>query len=163
MADPAPAPAFQIQTSRHFAAFLAAQRTSLAFTTYQSGKLFLIGLKPTGELSVFERTFNRCMGLWADAPDALDEHAYQLWRFENALRAGRDRTNGYDRLYVPRDGPHDRRPRRPRRRRRRATAASSSSTRSSRCLATVSETAQLPRALAAAVRLASSRPRTAAT
>ena len=35
----------------------------LAFTTYQTGKLFLLGRTPTGRLAVFERTFNRAMGL----------------------------------------------------------------------------------------------------
>ena len=104
MADPAPAaPAFQIQSSRHFAAFLAAQRASLAFSTYQSGKLFLLGLKPTGELAVFERTFNRCMGLWADGQTLWMSTACQLWRFENALAPG-EIDNGFDRLYVPRTG-----------------------------------------------------------
>jgi uncharacterized protein (TIGR03032 family) len=102
MADPA-APAFQIATSRHFASFLAAQRTSLAFSTYQTGKLFLIGLKPTGELSVFERTFNRCMGLWSDAETLWMSTAWQLWRCENAL-APNEIDHGFDRLYVPRVG-----------------------------------------------------------
>ena len=100
MATPAPPPAFQVQSSRHFAAFLAAQRTSLAFSTYQSGKLFLVGLKPTGELSIFERTFNRCMGLWADGQTLWMSTAWQLWRCENALAPG-EADNGFDRLYVP--------------------------------------------------------------
>jgi uncharacterized protein (TIGR03032 family) len=103
MAERAPPPAFQITTSRHFAAFLAAQRTSLAFSTYQTGKLFLIGLKPTGELSVFERTFNRCMGLWSDAETLWMSTAWQLWRCANALAPG-EVENGFDRLYVPRTG-----------------------------------------------------------
>ena len=44
----ATAPRLEITTSRQFAAWLADHRVSLAFTTYQSGKLFLIGLKPDG-------------------------------------------------------------------------------------------------------------------
>ncbi len=36
---------------------------SLAFTTYQAGKDFLLGLKPDGRLDIFNRTFERCMGL----------------------------------------------------------------------------------------------------
>ena len=39
------------------------QRTSLAFATYQAGKLFLIGLKEDGRLPIFELTFIQCMGL----------------------------------------------------------------------------------------------------
>jgi uncharacterized protein DUF4915 len=60
------APAFELIASRQFNSWLAEQRVSLAFTTYQTGKLFLIGLQPDGRLSVFERTFNRCLGLWGD-------------------------------------------------------------------------------------------------
>ena len=58
-------PTFELSASRQFNAWLVEQKLSLAFTTYQSGKLFLIGVKPDGRLSVFERTFNRCMGLCA--------------------------------------------------------------------------------------------------
>ncbi len=47
-------------------AWLAEQKISLAFTTYETGKLFLLGHKPEGALAVVERTFNRAMGLWAD-------------------------------------------------------------------------------------------------
>ena len=36
---------FEVTTSRQFPAWLAGQNTSLAFTTYETGKLFLIGLK----------------------------------------------------------------------------------------------------------------------
>ncbi len=96
-------PKFELTTSRQFAAWLAEERVSLAFTTYQSGKLFLIGVRGDGRLSVFERTFNRCMGLWA-SPDTLYMSAlYQLWRFENALAPGQAHK-GYDRLYVPQVG-----------------------------------------------------------
>jgi hypothetical protein len=51
--------------SPHLAAWLAEQSVSLAFTTYQSGKLFLLGCYPDGRLAAFERTFDRATGLWA--------------------------------------------------------------------------------------------------
>ena len=60
-------PTLEITSSRQFPAWLAEQKLSLALTTYQIGKLFLIGLKESGELSIFERSFNRCMGLCATA------------------------------------------------------------------------------------------------
>src|SRR5512134_3012380 len=103
MAEAAKEPAFQVLSSRHFTAWLAEQRASLALSTYQSGKLFLLGLKTTGELSVFERTFNRCMGLWGDGQALWMSSAFQLWRFENALAAGQW-EDGFDGLYVPRTG-----------------------------------------------------------
>ena len=97
-------PKLVITGSRQFNAWLAEQRLSLAFTTYQAGKLFFIGLTPPeGRLSIFERTFNRCMGLCADGDTLWMSSLYQLWRFENALEPGRAH-DGYDRLYVPQVG-----------------------------------------------------------
>ena len=54
---------FALSTSRHFPEWLASTGGGIAFTTYQAGKLFLLGVKPDGKLSVFERTFPRCMGI----------------------------------------------------------------------------------------------------
>jgi uncharacterized protein (TIGR03032 family) len=100
-AEPAAAePQLEIMGSRQFNSWLAEQNMSLAFTTYQSGKLFLIGMQPNGRLSVFERTFNRCMGLYATEQTLYMTSLYQLWRFENSLERGQAH-NGYDRLYVP--------------------------------------------------------------
>ncbi|MGH8582680.1 MAG: TIGR03032 family protein [Gammaproteobacteria bacterium] len=96
----APEPKLEITTSRQFTAWLFEQNLSLAFSTYQSGKLFLLGLQPDGRLSVFERTFNRAMGLWGDGQTLYLSTLYQLWRFENALEPGQY-ANRYDRLYVP--------------------------------------------------------------
>lgn len=96
-------PKLELTGSRQFTAWLAQHRVSLAFTTYQTGKLFLIGLQSDGKLSVFERTFNRCMGLWADQQTLWMSSLYQLWRFQNVLDHGQ-LANGYDRLYVPQVG-----------------------------------------------------------
>ena len=96
-------PKFKLTASRQFTAWLADQCVSLAFTTYQTGKLLLIGLRPDGRLSVFERTFNRCMGLWASPQTLYMSSLYQLWRFDDALEPGQ-LHNGYDRLYVPQLG-----------------------------------------------------------
>lgn len=103
MPSPAPTPQLEIAGSRQFPSWLREQRLSLAFTTYQTGKLFLVGLKPDGKLSIFERTFERCMGLCAtaDAQTLWMSSIYQLWRFENALPAGTQAPGGYDRLFVP--------------------------------------------------------------
>src|ERR1700689_5545261 len=84
-------------------AWLAEQQVSLAFTTYQTGKLFLLGLHPEGRLAVFERTFNRAMGLWAGGQTLCLGTQYQLWRFENLLLAG-ELHQGHDPLYVPKIG-----------------------------------------------------------
>ena len=99
----AEAPWIEVTGSPHLAGWLAQQHISLAFTTYQTGKLFFLGLRPDGGLAVFERTFSRAMGLWADGQTLWLGTLYQLWRFENALRPG-ETHQGHDRLYVPRAG-----------------------------------------------------------
>src|SRR5262245_60305576 len=96
-------PWLQVSCSRHFPAWLADQNVSLAFSTYQTGKLFLLGRNPEGGLAVFERTLTRSMGLWADGQTLWLSTEYQIWRFENALRPG-ESYQGHDRLYVPRVG-----------------------------------------------------------
>ncbi len=96
-------PSLELSCSRQFTAWLAEQNLSLAFTTYQAGKVFFIGLQPDGQLSVFERSFNRCMGLWLSSSTLYLSELYQLWRFENALESGQ-MHNGYDCLYVPQVG-----------------------------------------------------------
>lgn len=93
----------ELLPSRQFPDWLHEQQISLAVTTYQAGKLMLIGLQPNGRLSVFERTFNRCMGLWADAETLWMTSLFQIWRFANIL-APQQEHDGYDRLYVPRVG-----------------------------------------------------------
>ena len=96
-------PLFEVMASRQLTAWLVEQRVGLAFTTYQTGKLFLIGLQPDGRLSVFERTFNRCLGLWGDGQTLWMTSLYQLWRFENVLESGQS-ANGFDRVFVPQVG-----------------------------------------------------------
>jgi uncharacterized protein (TIGR03032 family) len=93
-------PWVEVSGSSRLAAWLAEQRVSLAFTTYQTGKLFLLGHTPAGGLAVSERTFNRAMGLWADSQTLWLSTLYQVWRFENPLQPG-ELYQGCDRLYVP--------------------------------------------------------------
>ncbi|MBE9002780.1 TIGR03032 family protein [Nostoc sp. LEGE 12447] len=90
----------EINASRQFTPWLLEQNLSLAFTTYQAGKLFFIGLQQGGKLSVFERTFERCMGLYAYGSSLYMSSLYQLWRFENILQPGQVHDN-YDAVYLP--------------------------------------------------------------
>lgn len=64
--------------SRQFTNWLADQNASLAFTTYQAGKVFLLGLREDRKISLYERTFNRCMGLYADQNSMYLSSLYQL-------------------------------------------------------------------------------------
>ncbi|MEE4637965.1 MAG: DUF4915 domain-containing protein, partial [Wenzhouxiangella sp.] len=59
-------PPFSLQFSRHFESWLSSFNASIAFTTYQAGKVFMLGIGESG-ISVAERTYARCMGLAAQA------------------------------------------------------------------------------------------------
>ncbi len=96
-----------ILASPGFMGWMIAQRLSLAVTTYQIGKLLLLGAQPDGRLGLAERTWNRCMGLAIAGAGARQAQTmymstlYQLWRFENALPPGGVTPDGHDRLFVP--------------------------------------------------------------
>ncbi len=83
--------------------WLIRQNVSLAFSTYQTGKLFLVGHNDQGQLSGYERTFERAMGLAGDGQSITMATQYQLWRLENVLQPD-ETLEGYDRLYVPQVG-----------------------------------------------------------
>lgn len=89
--------------SRKLTGWLNEHHVSLAVSTYQAGKLLLVGTKSDGGLAIFERTFNRCMGLWTDAQTMWMSTRYQMWRLENMLAEG-EVQGGFDRLFVPQLG-----------------------------------------------------------
>jgi len=94
----------EFNPSRTFAAWLSASGASLAFTTYQANKIFFVGTQPDGaRLSIFERSFERCMGMGFGGGRLWLSSLYQLWRFENFLGAGQNR-DGYDAVFVPVEG-----------------------------------------------------------
>lgn len=95
--------ALAVETSPGFTAWLAEQNIGLAFTTYQTSRLFLVGRQPDGQLALTERIFPRAMGLWADGQTLWLSTLYQLWRLENVLGPG-ERYLEHDRLYAPRMG-----------------------------------------------------------
>jgi uncharacterized protein (TIGR03032 family) len=94
---------FALTTSRHFSEWLASTGGSLAFTTYQAGKLFLLGVQDDGRLSVFERSFPRCMGLAvsADGRGLVLATEYQIHRFDNVMSPGQADAQGFDGTYAP--------------------------------------------------------------
>jgi uncharacterized protein (TIGR03032 family) len=94
---------FALTSSRHFPEWLASTGGSLAFTTYQAGKLFLIGLQPDGRLAIFERSFPRCMGLGVsrDGQSLVLATEFQIQRFDNILAPGQTAEGGVDALYAP--------------------------------------------------------------
>ena len=75
--------AFKMTTSRHFLSWLTEQGPSIALTAYQIGKLFLLGLKANGDLSIFERSFNRCTAMCPTSNGYYMSSLYRVRRFEN--------------------------------------------------------------------------------
>jgi len=96
-------PKLTLTQSRGFGGWLESVGGSLAFTTYQAGKVFFVGLQDNGRLSIFERSFPRPMGLAvsADARTLLMATQAQIFRFDNVLSAG-ERQGQFDAVYTPR-------------------------------------------------------------
>ena len=93
----------ELYSSRQFPDWLAQQNISLALTTYQTGQLLFLGVNPSGQLSGFERHYDRAMGLHATPERLYLSCKYQLWQLDNALKPG-ELYNHYDKLYIPRIG-----------------------------------------------------------
>ncbi|GAB3097474.1 TIGR03032 family protein [Lysobacter terrae] len=89
--------------SRGLAGWLSTNRISLAISSYQSGRLYLVGSDPHGRVSFFERIFERAMGIVGNAQRIYLGGLYQLWRFENALRPNELIHGQFDKCYVPRN------------------------------------------------------------
>jgi uncharacterized protein (TIGR03032 family) len=95
-------PVFELTTSRGFVAWLSGLGGSLAFSTYQAGKVFLIGIRPDGTVAVFERSFARAMGLavGADGQSLYVATQLQIMRFDNILPAGQ-MHGAHDAVFAP--------------------------------------------------------------
>lgn len=89
--------------SRGLGGWLASNSISLAVTSYQTGRLYLVGSEPNGRVSFFERVFERAMGVVGNRQRIYLGGLYQLWRFENILRKSQVIHKIYDRCFVPRN------------------------------------------------------------
>ena len=108
--------------SPDLAGWLARTRTTIALTSYQSGKFYLIGANPRGGLMVHERLYEKAMGLCAPSA-ALVSRARgkdegegdvregdtlllatlnQIVRFSDVLEADQRVNDLYDACFVPR-------------------------------------------------------------
>ncbi len=85
-----------------FVGMLAKLKVSIAVTSYQSGKLYLLGQNPKGGLMINERFFEKAMGLYSDGNTLLLATLFQIQRFENILEKDQSVNNTHDACYVPR-------------------------------------------------------------
>lgn len=89
--------------SRGLYDWLNSNHVSLAISSYQSGRVYLVGTNKKGQVAFFERVFERAMGIVGDAHRIYLGTLYQLWRFENVLRRGEVIHGEHDKCYVPRN------------------------------------------------------------
>ena len=93
----------QISVSRGFGNWLTRNRCSLAFTSYQTGQLFLVGRLPNGQVSFHQQNYVRAMGIHATPARLYVGSLFQVWRLENVLAPHERANESFDRLYVPRN------------------------------------------------------------
>lgn len=92
-----------ISVSRGLNAWLRSHDTSFAFTSYQTGQLFLVGSHPGGTVSFNQQDFQRAMGVcWMPGRLYLGS-LFQLWRLENMLKPGEIGNQAFDTVLVPRN------------------------------------------------------------
>jgi len=93
----------QISVSRGFGNWLIRNNCSLAFSSYQTGQLFLVGMLPNGQVSFHQQNYVRAMGLHATPQRLYVGSLFQIWRLENVLAPHERANENFDRLYVPRN------------------------------------------------------------
>lgn len=76
---------------------------SIAFTSYQSGRLYLLGRGAEKKLALHEALWPQAMGVVGDAQRLYLGTLTQLVRLENALAPGQLANGKHDRVYVPRN------------------------------------------------------------
>ncbi len=92
-------PGFSISSSDGLWNWLHESQISIAFTSYQSNRLFLVGCH-ADRLAIKQRLFDKPMGLYAQGNSLYMSTRYQLWQLENRLAAG-ETYEGSDCLYIP--------------------------------------------------------------
>ena len=93
---------FPLRMSEGFEAWLATANASLVFAM-PPAKLMFVGLDDAGGIAIFERTFDKAMGIAHDAErDAIYVGTRrEIWKLQNVLTPGERTEGGHDRLYVP--------------------------------------------------------------
>ncbi len=83
--------------------FLETNAISLAFTSYQSGNLYLIGPGNDDKLAMHQAAYPQAMGVVGDGNRLYLASHSQIVRLENVLGPGQTANNKHDKVYVPRN------------------------------------------------------------
>jgi uncharacterized protein (TIGR03032 family) len=97
-----PANNVKYSISSGFLGLMAKLNISVALTSYQSGKFYLLGRNPKGGLMVHERLFQKAMGMCTQDRSLILATLFQIQRFENVLEPGQFINHTYDACFVPR-------------------------------------------------------------
>ncbi|MEP3451895.1 MAG: TIGR03032 family protein [Parasphingorhabdus sp.] len=92
-----------INFSPGLAGFLATNNISLGFTSYQTGRLYLVGSGADGKLALHEAQYPQAMGVQGDSERIYLGTLTQVVRLENVLTAGQLANQVHDKVYVPRN------------------------------------------------------------
>ena len=98
-------PWLNVLGSRHFLDWLAESRISLAFTTYQAGKLVMLRAE-RDVLNTHFAGFNRPMGLAVSGDRLAIGTALEVWEYHNlpAVACQREPVGQVDACFLPRHG-----------------------------------------------------------
>ncbi|MBB6412120.1 TIGR03032 family protein [Mesorhizobium sangaii] len=91
-----------ISLSRGFINWMETAQCSLAFTSYQTGQLFLVGLTGDRKASIHQTSFVRAMGVTVAGQRIILASDTAVWRLENILGPDQVANAIYDRMYMPR-------------------------------------------------------------
>lgn len=86
--------------SPRLTAWTRRNQVSIVFTSYQSGRRYLLGSDATGRLSFHERIYQRAMGVVGNGQRRFMGGPYPIWRFENILNEGQLANEMFDKCYV---------------------------------------------------------------
>lgn len=92
---------FDLHFSRDFVQFLSQENMSVTFTTYEGGKLIIVGPGHDGA-TVTERNFERCMALFVEKDNIWISTHHNVLQLENGIMEGQYWQGQWDRIYLPR-------------------------------------------------------------
>lgn len=92
-----------IDFSQGLAGFLASNNISIGFTSYQTGRLYLVGHGADGKLALHEAVYPQAMGVIGDGDRIYLGTLTQIVRMENVLAPSQRANEIHDKAYVPRN------------------------------------------------------------
>ena len=92
-----------IGVSKGLRQWLVDNRTSLAVSSYQSGRLILVGAMNDGTVSIHQQRYDRVMGLCWDSNRLYLAARQFVWRLEDISKAAQQPATTFDVVLQPRD------------------------------------------------------------